>query len=404
MTTRKLTDWISTFIDSTEALASPTIFRRWTAISLLSAVLEQKVFVRTTRPVYPNQYIFLIAHPGVGKTRVVNEAKHLVTGMGEGNGPIMSPVSMTFASLVDALSRAKREVTRQPEGTIKYNSMYILADELGAFMHKYEGDMIDGLSAFYDTTPYSQERRTGDRKVTVPSPQLNILAGSTPQNLIGFVPDRAWGQGFMTRTMLIFSDQRLIIDDFAEHNKPRFDELTQDLLTISKLYGRFLVTEPYRAAVNEWKKAGEHPVPSHPRLTHYITRRLVHIYKLSMISSVNRDDGLALTEADFFTAIEWLVEAEKYMPDIFKAGVANSDSAAIDEIIHYIRMADPKPLDRTVGGVSEQRVVHFARERIPLTSILRIIEIMENSGQIICVRKDKLSLARYFSIEPSPVP
>lgn len=398
--TRKLADWIATFISSTEALASPTIFRRWTAISLLSAVLEQKVYVKTTRPVYPNQYIFLIAHPGVGKTRVINEAKHLVTAM-EDAGPLIAPVSMYFASLVDALERSKREVVRQPEGTTKYNSMYIMADELGAFMHKYEPEMIDGLSAFYDTTPYSQERRTQQIKIRIANPQINILAGSTPQNLMGFMPEKAWGQGFTSRIIMVFSDQRLDVDDFADHTQPRVEDLLHDLKAISKLFGQFHVTAEYREAVNQWKKAGEHPVPGHPRLTHYITRRRVHIYKLSMISSVNRDDGMALTEADFFTAMEWLVEAERHMPDIFKAGALNSDSAAIDEIIHYVRMADPKALDRTIGGVSEQRIVHFAKDKVPINSILRIIEIMESSGQLICIRQDKLTLARYFSAAPT---
>jgi len=48
---RKLPSFIEAFVKETEALASPTIFRRWSAISLISAVLEQKVYVRTTRPV-----------------------------------------------------------------------------------------------------------------------------------------------------------------------------------------------------------------------------------------------------------------------------------------------------------------------------------------------------------------
>ena len=387
---RKLESFIGAFVHETEALASPTIFRKWSAISLISAVLEQKVYVRTTRPVYPNQYVFLIAHPGVGKTRVINEVKHLCTALGDA-GPIQAPVSVYFASLVDALERAKRTQLRQPEGEIKYNAMYITADELGAFMHKYEPEMIDGLSAFYDTTPYSQERRTNDIKIKIIAPQINILAGSTPQNLMGFMPEKAWGQGFTSRIIMVFSDQRIIVDDFAEGGPSKMDDLIADLKHISKLTGRFTVTDEYRAAVNEWKKAGEPPVPGHPRLTHYITRRRVHIYKLSMIASIDRSDDLILTEADFFTAIEWLSGAEKTMPDIFKAGAVNADSAAMDEIVHFIRMTDMGT------GISEQRIVAFAKERIPMTSILRVIEILESSGQIYLNRTDKRTLARFFS-------
>ena len=389
---RRLNDFIATFTEETKNLGSPAIFRKWTAISLLGAIVEQKVWVRTTRPVYPNQYIFLIAHPGVGKTRTINEAKHLIAAMGEGAGPILAPVSLTFASLVDALSRAKREIVRQPEGALTYNSMYIAADELGAFMHKYEGEMIDGLSAFYDPTPYDQERRTGDRKVKIASPQLNILAGSTPQNLTGFMPEKAWGQGFTSRIIMVFSDERLVVDDFADHSAPRTADMVHDLKLIHSLYGPFAVTQPYKEAVNEWRRIGEAPVPDHPRLIHYNTRRRMHVYKLSMISSLNRDCGLTLTEADFFTALEWLVAAESQMTDIFKAGAMNADAGAMDEIVHFVRITD-------LGtGVNEQRITNFARERIPLTSILRIIEILTTSGQIREVRRDKRPGARFFSV------
>ncbi len=389
---RRLDDIISTFMHETAGTGSPTIFRRWTAISLIAAITEQKLWVRTTHDLYPNCYIFLIAHPGVGKTRIINEAKRIVSALGEDVGPILAPVSVTFASLVDALRKAKREVIRQPEGTITYNSMYICADELGAFMHKYESEMIDGLSHFYDPTPYSQERRTNDLKLKILSPQLNILAGSTPQNLTGFMPEKAWGQGFTSRIIMVFSDERILVDDFGDHTSTRIADLIHDLKLISGLYGRFTVSAEYKAAVNEWRAGHEAPAPDHPRLIHYNTRRRVHIYKLSMIASLNRSNVLILEEVDFFTALAWLVEAEGQMTDIFKAGATNADAGAMDEIVHFVRISD-------LGtGVGEQRIVNFARERIPITSILRIIDILQSSGQIKCVRRDKRTAARFFSV------
>lgn len=394
---RKLASFISTFIAATDGLGVPTAFRQWAAISLLSAAVEQRVWVTTgrpSRPLYPNQYIFLVAHPGVGKTRIINEGRRLAHDL---STLFMAPVSMTFASLVDALGKAKREIIRQPEGSSTYNSLYITADELGAFMHKYEPEMIDGLSAFYDATPYSQERRTGDLKIKIQSPQLNVIAGSTPQNLMSFLPERAWGQGFTSRIIMVFSDERLRVDDFGDHEGGSMADLLGDLKTIATLYGAFHVTPKYKDAVNTWRDGGEAPVPAHPRLTHYATRRRVHVYKLSMVASLDRDNGLALTEADFFTALGWLVDAERSMDDIFKAGVTNSDAAAIDDIVHYVKIND-------LGvGVSEQLIVHYAQERIPITSILRIIEIMETSGRIFPHHRDRFG-ARFFSVTKPKIP
>ena len=388
---RRLASFISTFIDETASLGSPKVFRKWTAISLIAATLEQKVWVRTSHNLFPNLYVFLIAHPGVGKTRIINQAKFLSSQLPD---PHIAPVSMTFASLVDALLDAKRSIIRKPEGEIGYNSMYITADEMGAFIHKYDQEMIDGLSAFYDPTPYQQRRRTNDIKIAIDSPQINMLAGSTPQNLMGFMPDKAWGQGFTSRIILVFSDERIVVDDFADHGPPKTADLIADLKHISNLFGRFTITEAYRAAVNNWKALGEPPTPSHPRLIHYITRRRVHLYKLSMVASVDRGDDMTLTEDDFLTAIGWLVEAETVMEDVFKAGATNADAAAMDEIQHFVRIND------SGMGVSEYRIVNFARERIPLTSITRIIEIMEKTGQLIAAGLDKRTNVRWFKAAP----
>ena len=145
---------------------------------------------------------------------------------------------------------------------------------------------------------------------------------------------------------------------------------------IGGLGGEFKVTSDYRNAVNDWRALGEPPVVDHPKLLHYKTRRRVHLYKLSMVSTVDRGDVLLLTKADFNRAMGWLLEAESFMPDIFTAGSTGTDARAIDEIYHYITVADKG------DGVPEHQIVNFARTRVPLHSILRVIEIMTASGKI----------------------
>jgi hypothetical protein len=388
---RHLPDWIATFVEQTSNLHAPRIFRTWVGLSILAAALELKVWIQTSSPQYPNLYTFLIGHPGTGKSRTVAEGRKLLMKLPDF---FLAPISLTFASMIDALEKSKRSIIRQPEGEVTYNTLFLCVDEMRTFIHKYDPEMISGLSHFYDPAAYQQDRRGREHKTRIECALLNMLTGATPQDLLSFMPENAWGQGFTSRSIMIFSDERIIGDDFAPKVKPPSDDLLHDLKVINSLYGEFTVTEAYRAAINQWRALGEPPTPDHPKLTHYITRRKVHIYKLSMLASVNRSGGLVLTEADFLQALEWLVEAETHMPDIFKAGAMNADAGAMDEIQHYVRIND-------LGtGVSEQRIVHFARERVPITSILRIIEIMEGAGQIVVKRIDKKTGARYFSSAP----
>lgn len=342
----------------------------------------------TSSNIYPNVYIALVGHPGVGKTRSVRAVKRYFLELPEYH---LAPTSMSAAALVDALVKAKRSIIRHPDPPTEYNSMAIMADELGAFIHKYDDEMVGVLSAFYDPDPYGQDRRGNDIRIRIKSPQINMLVGTTPSNLLKFMPENAWEQGFTSRFMFIFSDERFVGDDFGEHAIGMDKDLEHDLKTINSLHGKFGVTEDYRAAVNHWRSIGEPPVPNHPKLIHYATRRRVHLYKLSMVSAVDRSNTLLLTKADFDRAINWMVEAEACMPDIFKAGAGNADSAAIDEIYHFVLTNDRKK-----WGVPEHKIMGFAKERLPINSIWRIMDIMTGTGKLVLHGTDRASGTRYY--------
>jgi len=339
---------------------------------------------------HPNLYVLILGHPGVGKTRTIREARSYVIDLPDFH---LAPISLTFASLVDSLVQAKRFMVRLPDPPLEYNSMYIAADELGAFVHKHEDDMIAGLSAFYDPDPYTQSRRMfkGDN-IKIKSPQLNMLCGSTPSNLMKFMPEGAWEQGFTSRLLMIFSDERIVGDDFAPKVHNHNAALEYDLRIINNLTGEFEVTEDYRDAVNNWRAVGEIPVPSHPKLIHYVTRRRAHLYKLSMIASLDKSNSLILTKADFNRAMGWLLEAETAMPQIFKAGAGSADGQALEEIMYYIQTSD-------VGkGVPKHRIINFAKDKIPLHSILRIVEILEGSGKIQAIGVDKRTGQQIYKV------
>jgi hypothetical protein len=341
---------------------------------------------------YCNLYIGLLGHPGVGKTRAISAGRKLYSTLPEFH---LAPISMTFASLVDQLTLAKRYIIQPPEEPIHYNSLYICADELGAFISKYDNEMTDGLSAFYNVTPYGQTRRTKELKIQIERPQINLLFGSTPQNLTELMPEKAWGQGFTSRLIMIFSDERIITDDFAPIKVNNTEDLKTDLAQMNDLMGEFHVTEDFGKAVLKWKHEGEPPLPSHPRLLHYNARRRENLYKLAMISAIDKSNGLVVTLEDFNQALMWLIEAEHWMSDIFKAGATNADAQAMDEIVYFVK------INQRENGVSAQKIINFARERIPIHSILRIIEILEQTGQITCVGEDRVTKIRYYKASAS---
>ena len=104
-----------------------------------------------------------------------------------------------------------------------------------------------------------------------------------------------------------------------------------------------------------------------------------------MVSAIDRSDSLLLTEDDFNRAMTWLTQAEATMPDIFKAGAGNADAKAMDEIYHYVLTVSAA----LKGPVPERKIINFAKERVPLNSIDRVVKIMESAGMIEASHLDK---------------
>jgi len=294
-----------------------------------------------------------------------------------------------MASLVDCLVEAKRTIINLPDPAHEYHSLTILADELSAFMAIYEPELIGGLTTFYDCVPYAQHRRGKDIRIKIDSPQLNILSGSTPSNLIKFIPEIAWEQGFMSRVIMVYSDQRPLIDIFAPSATDLPKEMIYDLKQIASIHGEFKWTDQFSRAVHNWRVGGQVPVPSHPKLVHYNSRRVGHILKLSMVSAIDRGNLLLLEGIDFDRATNWLGEAESVMPSIFSSGQIGSDSQAMDEITAFINGHDLMP---------ETKIVNFARRLLPAHSVLRVIDIMEKSDIIRAVKSDSRTGTRLFKV------
>jgi len=339
-------------------------------------------------------YVVLVGTPGVGKTRTIMKGRALLDTL---EGFHLSPTDMTKASLVDALVGSKRNwVQHHPVSiNVEFHSMTIMFDEWGTLLSSFEGDMIPTLTTFYDgTVPYEHTRRHKDTRIRIPRPQLSIIAGSTPSNLIKFIPDFAWDQGFTSRLILVFSGERNIRDDFSLVTGEVPQDLIHDLQVMFKtLYGPFNWTEDWRKAVKKWRDEDERPKPTHPKLVHYNARRRAHLYKLAMVAAVDRGDQLRLDRREFDTALEWLHEIERAMPDVFAAGAISADGRAMDEIEEFIA--------RQGGPVTEHRLLRFAQDLLPAHSLLKVLYLMLASKRIKQVGKDPITYVKGDVIDPS---
>jgi hypothetical protein len=357
------------------------MFRRWAGVATIAAVLERKVWLRAfNRTLYPNLYTLLVGGPGVGKTDAI---RNVIDFWNDIPGLHVAPSSVSRASLTDALNSAERTILRPLDietPFLKFNSLQVAATEFGTFLTAYDGEFLSTLNDLYDNVRYNERKRSMKDEINIPKPNLSLIAGTTPAWLGGTLPETAWAEGFSSRLLMVYSGDRIKIDPFATEDKnPALRaNLLADLRQIHELFGQISFDEKVVDLFRAWYTADCPPIPTHPKLEHYLPRRHIHFLKLCMVMSVSRSSEMVIRVEDFQAAQDLLLETEAYMPDVFKSMRYNSDANVIDEAYNFVWTAftkEQKP-------IAEHRIINFLAQRMPSHSVAKVLEVMVDSDML----------------------
>jgi len=331
---------------------------------------------------HPGLFILLVGPPGIGKGQAIHLGEAMLREIPDLK---VGPSDMTAASLIDALNESTRRLALLDASTpyVEFNSLVVISRELGVLIPAWETALMNNLTDIYDGFTVDQKRRGKDLRIKILNPQINLLGACTPSYLNEVMPPGAWDQGFISRTILIYSGDRVRKDPFLDDSATALigrlrNDLLHDLKTIALEYGQMSFTTPAATAIKAWINAGCPPEPTHQKLQFYNSRRVAHLLKLCMISSMSRSNDKVIGIEHYSEALNWLVEAERYMPDIFKSMISGGDSSAMEEAWNFVWLIyskEKKP-------IAEHRIVHFLRERVPAHSIMRVLDIMVKSRML----------------------
>lgn len=378
---RTLSCWIEGFLDLTQHLQLADSLRLWAGITALSGLLERRVWTTTVRgPLYPNLFVLLVTPPGIGKTLIIDP----VTDIWRQTDQLhVAPDNMSKAAFLDVLQDSGRMIKVPGElEMLNYHALNISASEFGVLCPAHDMEYLSVLTSIYDCRPnFRDNKRSRDKnQIDIRNPHINLLAGTQPDYLAQFLPDVAWGQGFMARVILVYDDSVLDFDMFGEHvklDKNLKAKLNEDAKAILEIVGNIAWTQEAQDQFRSWATGGYQPVPAHLKLKHYNVRRGFYALKLALISAVSYGHK-EIQKKDIMRAITWLTDVEAKMPEIFKAMKGNSDYGLLQELqlfVTQVFISGGKPL-------AESRLVRFLAERTASWNIPKIIEAAEKSGLI----------------------
>lgn len=380
------TDFVTDFMSLTEGTNSPDLFRRWAGIATVAGALERRVWTKGRGVIYPNLYTLLVAPPGVGKF-IIEDVRGLWNDTQEpgSRAPAfrVAPDSMSKASLMDTLAKAKGQSPLGQGPMIQYHSLLVAAEEFSVLLPAYDLEYIGVLNSIYNNkNKHEESRRHGPvRELVIENPQLNILAGVQPGWLGSVFPEEAWSTGLASRIIMVYCPDTQLQDFFYEQED--CPELHAHVLArlghMSQLYGLMKWTPEAAGKLKDWHLNGQGPKPGHSKLAYYNNRRSVHIAKLAIVSAISRTGEKIIELVDVDRAMAWLFDAEAVMPDIFRAMIGKSDMQIIEELHYYLTTTWLKGKKEPIH---ERQLFGFLSQRVPSDKIEKIIQIAERSNVI----------------------
>lgn len=394
-----LSGWIKGFVDYTAGLPSPARFRQWAAIFAVGAAVRRRAWTSIAEglPLYPNLFMFLIGPPAAGKTMaIVPAGEHLR----QSETARIAPNDVTKQSLLDRLSKAPDAVTfTDPPQVIEFHYMALIIRELSNFMSQYDSALAGLLTDLFDNPPVNEESKRGrddGKSVTIIRPSLGILAGTATKNLGSTIHKDLWGQGFMSRVLMVYSAERIRPKRFAPSTTnidltATSPALVEGLREIGNIKGYIGWSEQAQEAWLEWEANDFEPYPRHAKLVEYCGRRDITIGKLAMVSAMSELRETIELE-DFLRAKGWLEEIEADMPEIFKEMTTHSDGMVLKELhMHawalYARAKQP---------LAYSSLASYLYTKVASREIPRLIEAGESTGMFDRVAGTSGMTARYI--------
>ena len=318
--------WISDYVLSMRGIQAPTAFGIWGAIAALSAMLKRDVWLEwVPEPLYPNFYIFLVGPPKTGKSvtiryveRLVKAAPNYIKNQGIAHLKMVNiqRSKATPEGLSLALTQRNLSWNENGEyGSLKTGSeLTMLISELANLLGKqnYNAGLVSRLTDLYDCKDEDDELTIGRGAKKFKNIYVTMLGGTTRTSLETEVPIEVFGEGFMSRVVLVsqpiptraYPYPRWIPDG------PSTNEIARRLAWVVQKAGEFTLAPDTRDAYNKWyQKFHKRLIKgADDKYAAMMNRYDIHLLKLALIIRVQRYEGGEVISLEDFEMARKLLE------------------------------------------------------------------------------------------------
>jgi|SRR5215510_11227110 len=230
-------NWLREIQDQHKELESPQSFWYWSALSAISAVVKDQVWLgRQIYKLYPNIYVMLHAESGLKKGPPISMAKQLVS-------PVNNTRIISGRSSIQGILKDMGTAQTVKGGKIPLKSTcFICSSELSSSI------VEDKVATKILTDLYDRQYNIGEWRsllkmetFELKDPTVTMLTATNEAMAEDFFTRSAIQGGYFARTFIVYEKERHVVNSlvFPLANPPNYASSANYLRDIAKLSGEF---------------------------------------------------------------------------------------------------------------------------------------------------------------------
>lgn len=413
--------FITDMLYTTRGTEIPSLFCIWSAVLILAAAIKREAWLDMgiLGKMYANFYIILIGPAGVAKKSTALEiGNKIFKGMPKyivnPNLRIMKDIKTvsnkgTMEYILNKLLPGSRGWTRKAllnetgaqlvdkHGVKQFyhdtSEGMIFAPELAALLgkEKYNATTTTILTDLFDAREVYEWGSIAHGDKYLKKSLIQFVAGTTVDGFRDSVPQTAKGDGFLSRTILVYVPNPKRIFDLPRHpkNAPTITDLQERLAWITEhTIGRYELDKDAKVWWTRWYREWKQALLSEGKMQTVKSRMDVHLKKLAFILCAQSYSGSKLiTKQHLRDAKRLLYGTLKSNPQLIDELETNKNTIARTKVGTYIK---------NKGDVT--RTVCMRNTSFSASEIDSAIHYLKAIGSIRVVKAAKKMNDRYIYI------
>ena len=374
---------------------APSSFITWGAISLIGATLKNNVFFEIgTYTLYPNQFVVLVAPPGIGKGTVMTFVEQIVNENKGSPAVNILPDRVTAERIIELIADGwptplGLQGQQLVVGPNDHNCL-LFSTELRVLLGSSQW-MLEFLEEAWSKTTFKYQTKNKGN-VTIDTMCCSLLAASVPDFLKNANKEIALviSGGFTSRCLFIYAEEQSKDLPWPEPlkknvaSKALYDDLVHDLKEISTLRGDFKVSAGARILFEDFLKKNRAAASrdDSEAVANFRARVKAHVLKLAMVLSASRSNNMVISDIDMQNSISEIQKVTKTLELLFRGAGDSLDASAAARVENVV--------DK-YGMVSKKELLRILRRHVTSETLDRVLFVLTHVEVLVTQEQNKIT-------------